>query len=208
MEAPVVHCAMRRPLLLLPLFVASCTTGGNQSLSAVNDELRTRNQALAKQVSDLERERDELKIKLAEANGAAKAPLPREVTEALPRVTTIELDSLSGLETRGGTKRAVLYVTPTDGRGRFAQLVGTLTADVTYLPSPQAAVSPRTLATVTLSPTQLRDAYRSNFTGTHYTIELDLPHDTPESGDVTLRAHFTDALTGQVHAGQVVTKVR
>ena len=197
-------CTAALSTSLLP----ACSVGGNKSLSDANDELRTKNQDLAKQITSLERERDELKVKLAEAGAAAKAPLPQEVIQAMPRVSKIELGSLSGIETKDGKKRAVFYVEPTDGRGRFVQIVGTMTVDATWLPSQQAAVSPRTLASATLSPSQIRDAYRSNFTGTHYTVELDLPGDTPTDGDVTLRANFTDALTGQVHAAQVVKGVR
>ena len=59
--------------------------------------------------------------------------------------------------------------------------------------------APRVLGTVTLTPGELREAYRSSFMGTHYvvTVPVVLPH-TPQAaaGTLVLRATLDDAATG------------
>ena len=100
--------------------------------------------------------------------------------------------TLAFLSSRGGEMQ--LYVQPVDGLGRFVQLVGHLTVHVGVLPATGDA---RTLGHVDLSPAELRDAYRSGITGTHYTIEIPL-EDPGAAGSVCdARVHYVDGRTGR-----------
>lgn len=178
---------MRCLASLLLLLLAGCNLriGGSVGLDKVADDLRAENHGLRDQLAATGAERDELKAKLA-ALGRDTA----EVAEATPRVAGIELDPLSGLSPDG--KSFLFYVRPYDGRRRFLQAVGELTVTVERDGSPLAGP-------LVLSPSQLRDAYRSGLTGVHYTAELPAPG--PRAvGVVTLRAALADAATGLTHS--------
>jgi hypothetical protein len=56
---------------------------------------------------------------------------------------------------------------------------------------------------VTIGPKALRDAYRSGFLGTHYTIELPLKWDGAEvARAASVSVEFTDAFTGKSYPSQ------
>lgn len=113
-----------------------------------------------------------------------------------------------------------VYVRTFDGRRRFVQVAGTLTVELFFLPesvgatpstptppTPAAPIAPPTsppapapmaLGAVTLSPTALREAYRSGLGGTCYAVSLPLPPGWPDQpGTLVIRARLDDALTGQ-----------
>lgn len=178
---------MRRlaPAFLLLLAGCNLRIGGSEGLDKVADDLRAQNHSLRDELAAAEAERDELRAKLA-----ALSRDTAEVAEATPRIAGIELDSLSGLSPDG--KSFLFYVRPYDGRRRFLQAVGELTLTVEREGSPIAGP-------LVLSPAQLRDAYRSGFTGTHYSAELPAPaHGL--AGELTLRAALNDAATGLTHS--------
>jgi hypothetical protein len=195
------------PVLLAALaLLTGCRVGGVRSVEAENDRLRQEMVDKEKKQHELEGEIAELKVKLAEAS-RAQAQHPDEVLQALPRVTSLEVSSLSGFEPNDvnapATTVAVWFETE-DGRGRFVQAVGTVTISALLLPSKVgdgSSPEPQRIASLTLSPAQLRDAYRSSFTGTHYTAEMKLdqpvergPGRTPS---LLVRIEFHDAITGQ-----------
>jgi len=198
---------MRAPTLLLPLLLAGCTIGGSSTPARENDRLRREAIAAQDAIRALELERNELRQKVAELAAGRKATLPDDALAALPRVASLEIGRLSGLtplpnpaSPDAPATSIVLSLTPQDGRGRFTQLVGTARAEALVLPA-DAAEQPRRIASVTLSPAALRDAYRSGLTGTHYTIDLPLDPPLPRSAtarpSIVLRVEFDDALTGQ-----------
>src|SRR5690242_20574586 len=80
-------------LALLP----ACRVGGVRSVEAENDRLRQELVEKEKSQKTLEGEIAELKVKLAEAS-RAQEPLSEDVRQALPRVTSLEVSSLSGFE--------------------------------------------------------------------------------------------------------------
>lgn len=192
--------------------MAGCS--GSSRASAENDRLRRANQDLTSQVASLSRERDELRIKLAESARAREAALTPEVLEAIPRCTAIAIDSLSGWTPPSGPATGVVaYISPADGRGRFVQIVGTLRVDATLVPAMGSSEPPVRLASRTLTPGDLRDAYRSGFMGTGYTVELPLSAPvgrTPgtPAGTLLLRATFADALSGQSLSAERALPVR
>ena len=202
------------PLLAMaavPLALAACGSirlGGERSVSEENDRLRTQVHEQQERIKALEGEREELKHKLAEASRARGTTLPEGVADAMPTVTTVKISMLSGLEPIAAAQPATgVSVTfqPMDGRGRFTQAVGSAAIEVFEIASKVTGAEPRRIAQATLSPAELRDAYRSNVTGTYYSATL--PLEAPvERSQVTpallIRLEFTDALTGEVHKAE------
>lgn len=194
------------PLLLL----ASCGNirlGGERSVSEENDRLRAEVHRQADEIKALAGERDELKAKLAEAQRAGQTTTPEEVTAALPRVTDVKISMLSGLSPVDRSKPAdevTVTFLPRDGRGRFTQAVGTTRVDAFLSPGPSGG-EPTRIAQGTVTPAQLRDAYRSDVTGTYYLIRLPLERPIERAGgnpSVLVRLEFVDAVTGEVHKAE------
>lgn len=208
----------KRPLsatllvLLAASFLPGCRFGGVRSVEAENDRLRQEVADHEKKQQALQGEVSELKVKLAEASRAQQG-LPAEALEALPRVASIEISSLCGFEPidskEPATGVAVWFETK-DGRGRFVQAVGRVTIQALILPTGPG--DPQQVASITLTPVQLRDSYRSSFTGTHYSVDLKLdsplergPAKTPS---LVVRIEFQDAITGEVLKGERVISPR
>ncbi len=182
--------------LLVFAAVAGCRAKGEWS---ENDDLRSRIIELEGRLADTTRERDEARAKLAEAERVrlTGGELAADAADALPRCAGIEIDRFSGVS---GLDRLDVYVRPIDGRGRFVQIVGTVNIRADVLPAPGSApdVQPRRIASTTVAPAELREAYRSTVLGTHYTIALAVDPAGITSGDrVALSVEFLDALTGQ-----------
>lgn len=207
--------------------LGSCRAGGKHFDSNVA-RLLEENQRLERELARTKAQRDELQSKL----DAGPVKLEPKALAALPVCAGIEIDSLSGFTPPDDPKRqqdasascpagpgAVVYVFPFDGRRRFVQIVGTLSAEAAWLPAmpepkadqaaaPAPQPAPRTLARVTLTPEQLREAYRSGALGTNYTLRLpfenppaELMKDPPR-GALVLRVEFTDAITGRTHRAE------
>ena len=105
---------------LLCLFSLGCSSGAR--IAAANDELRLERESQRAEIESLEAENAEMRTKLAEANARAESPLPDDVIDALPRVAQVDLTRFCSVD--DGTITWALK--PTDGRGRFVQIVGTL----------------------------------------------------------------------------------
>jgi hypothetical protein len=203
---PLLCLALLAPAALLP---ACGLRYGGSSQDKVLANLRGENATLREQVTNLEREREEWRVK-ALANAATSGALPAaspatdeaaqlaaQVAAALPAVVALEVDALSGPAPRDPSK-FIVYVQPRDGRGRFTQVVGRLTVRVLA----QDPVE-RELARADLSPIELRDAYRSGFVGTNYTIELPMSAaNAQDASSLLIRAELTDLLTGQTHRAE------
>lgn len=174
------------------LACAGCTVGGSSTVAAENDRLRREVMQLNEKVAELEGERTELATKL----GATGGGLSVEAVRAMPVVTDLEIGMLSGFAPSDRVTPATrvdVYVTPRDGRGRFMQAVGTLRVVATG--------GGGTLASATLTPGELREAYRAGIMGTHYTIEMPLsaPVVRDPGPDLVLHVEFDDAVTGKTH---------
>ncbi len=159
------------------------------------DSLRQENAALRERVALLEAEGSELRSKLlqqAQAQG-----LSPEVTEATPTVAGIEIDSLSGvlaLEPASVVRKIAVYIKPFDGRRRFTQAVGDLTVEV------RDAGSGRLIATRSLSPREVREAYRSQFSGTYYVVEFSVgANEVGPPRTLEMKIAFVDRTTGRTH---------
>lgn len=204
--SPVARALFALALAALP----ACKS----NLEGVNDRLRGENLDLRKQVEGLAARERELTAKLAEANLARQAALDPQVLEAIPRVAGVEIDSLSGFLPGDVSKpvRSVgVFIVPRDGRQRFVPAVGTLSVEARHMPalSPGESGHPEQEFTLhaDLTPVQLRDAYRSGITGTHYAVEMPLESPlAPRDGTLLLRVTFADALTGQTYASERIVK--
>lgn len=193
--------------------LSACTAGGKMSASAANDELRLKIIEKDTRITALEGERDELKVKLAESQRVRESNLPQDALEALPRCTGVEIGTLSGFEPadpKVPAKSVVVYLSPRDGRARFVPIVGTLKVQALILPatldqSVGAKPEEHVLAVVerTLGPAEVRDAYRSGLSGTHYAVEIPLAAPLADrAARVLFRVEFLDALTGQVQKAE------
>jgi hypothetical protein len=170
---------------------------GIRNFQNENDRLRALVLDLQQQVEALTSRTSELESALAAAT-AAPGSVPDSVRANLPHVAEISISRLSFARDESGDGQAdavTLYIQPTDGRGRFTQMTGTLAAHVALLPADADAL---TLGRTDLDPSALRDAYRSSFTGTHYTIEVPIRADSLQATQAIARVEFTDGLSGAV----------
>lgn len=124
-------------IALLTLGLAGC---GGKPKNFEND-----NDALRRRVAELERERDLLQARAAEAEGklaetarAMGATPEGQVLEALPRTAGIEIDRFTGFTDADGDgllDSADVYIRPFDGRRRFVQVAGTVTVELVVVPA-------------------------------------------------------------------------
>lgn len=183
--------------------LAGCRVGGYSKPERENESLRARVKDLSEQLALASAERDELRVKLKSSIEPAAGAAAAEVAAATPRVVAMEIDTFSGYVPSNEKLPAtgvVAYLRTLDGRRRFTQAVGTLVVEIWSSPDVGGSGgSP--LSRLTLSPAQVREAYRSSLTGTHYAVELLLPSPlarTPGAPDANvLRATFTDAMSGE-----------
>lgn len=193
---------------------SSPTIGGKKGFATANDELRRRVVELEDQNRLLASQRDELSVKLAEEQRVREGLVTADVLAAIPRCAGIEIDSLSGIDPLDPSKPAtglILYVEPFDGERRFVQLVGTVRVEALELSEPAGTVEPRRIAGAALTPPQVRGAYRSGITGTHYEIPLKLPDSESariRASTLLLRVQFDDAITGTTHEATMMVSPR
>lgn len=212
----------------------ACVLGGCHSgpknFENENDTLRAQVMDLQDKVTSLEAELGEAKGKINELQevlaGTGEGPA-KEVLEALPRCAGIEIGRLSGPIDKDGEpgypESIEVYVRPYDGRQRFVQVVGAMTVEVRYLPASAAggaddetleagvkggSATGVLLGRVRLDPSGLREAYRSGFMGTHYTVAITPPADVRVSdGAIVLSAVLLDRVTGLRHEAWRVVRV-
>jgi len=201
----VVPLILSSLLLTTPLLTSVGCSGRVLAPSAA-DGLRV-------EVAERTRERDsaraqvgELQTKLAELTIARDAKLDPEAAEALPALAAVPVSGLSTARWIDQNHATLaLVIEPRDGLGRFLKVTGTIRASVAAL-IPGREPLPAGKATV--GPKALRDAYRTGFMGTHYTIEIPLAWEGAEAArSVSVATEFTDAVTGRTYAGQATVPV-
>jgi len=202
-------------ILSLGLLAASILPACQSSarVSAENDRLRKLTKQQETQLAALKGEVAELNIKLAEASRENRGLAP-DALDALPRVTKVEISTLSGFLPLEGAQagKVIVWFETQDGRARFVQAVGTVSVEALALsPAVGEVTTPPSerIGSASLSSRQLRDAYRSGLTGTHYAVELPLAKPTDKSGKtLVIRVELHDALTGQVLKAERVISPR
>ena len=216
--------------LLLPAMIAlaGCGTGGSV-VATENDRLRAQVLELEGQVKTLTSRSAELQTQL---NQALQRPdsVPAEIAENTPHVTSIALNRLSHARDSDGDGRMdtiTLFLEPADGLGRFLQIVGSVAMHAAILPTDGPA---KTIGQKTLTPKEVRDGYRSAFTGQYYslTLPIDPPPLAPPkpmppvsgtttapatrpadpASQCTVRVEYTDGYTGQKFSTERVIDLR
>lgn len=187
-------------MLALAVGCSQPRIGGSQPPDEVIDELRDENQALKDEIAKLQRN---IELRLAEIDtlnqqASADGPDAQGRRAASPlQMQTLALDRFTGLVDSDGDGRADViraYVQPRDGQDRFLPVKATATMQAVIL---QPQREPVVLAQRVWDAAAWDDAYRSGFTGSHYTLEL--PLDEPlaaDAGPVTLVIAVTDASHG------------
>ncbi len=181
---------------------AGCSSSPGR-IERENDRLREQVLDLETEVNRLQGRARELEAQL-QAASTVPGSVPEEVRANTPTVTAIAIDRRSHVQDSGedGTPGTlVVYVKPSDGLGRFVQMVGDLSVHAAILPADGDAV---TIGRVALGPAALREAYRSSFMGTHYTIEVPLAIPAPVPGETRalVVVEFVDGLTGTHHTAE------
>jgi hypothetical protein len=184
--------------------LASGCDGRSRKASA---RLREEVHQLKEELETSRHQISELEAKLAEA-----ADESGENTVTLlnvPRVAAIELSRLSSVRwgsASEGRTTLDLHVTAIDGRGRPIQLTGSLGAVARFMPVDEESIE---LGRVSLSPAEVRDAWRAGVLGASYQVEIPLQPAPVEGeyGGIHVSARFTDALTGVDHDATVVVRV-
>ena len=197
--------------LMTPTFALAMISLSGCGSSLTSDEA----DALRRKVLDLEKMNLQMSLRTTELEAELKRQsagldsLPLEIRENTPRVARLTIGRLSHArddDDDGRSETLLIYVDPEDGFGRFVQLVGTLTVHAAILPADTDAL---TIGRFTLKPGPLRDAYRSGFSGTHYTIEFPIQLSPENSGQTCLvRVIFVDGHTGLEHSTEREIKLQ
>lgn len=166
-------------LAVTPLLLCACSVrlGGSKSLDKTLADLRTENQQLRDELTQTQGKLQELIAREAsdtrvnqQMQGVTPIFSPEELALAMPRVVKVAFHSGAGLDLRDPAQpRLVMDIETRDGRDRFVPGVGRLRVTATQ--------NGKTLADVTLSPVELRDAYRSSIMGTRYALEVPVTAD-------------------------------
>lgn len=196
---------MLRLSTISALSLAACTFLGCESrpFETEGDTLRARVVELETEVEQLKRREAELLAELRrvrQAQSRAEEFADSDVSEFVPHVVDISIGRLSHVRDTDGdgvVDLLRLYIHPVDGRGRFMQMVGQLQVNAVLVPD---AADPVSVGRASLSPGELRDAYRSGITGTHYAVQVPLDLSQAPSGEleeVTVRVTYIDGITGE-----------
>ena len=196
--------------LAIGLFCTACAGPDPAKISAENDRLRRQNLDLTRKTDELEKKVGllEAQIDTLAQRLQTKAGLEGVAAADLPTAVKIEFDRYSGAYDTDGDGAADtlrVYVQTLDQRGRFVPVAGRAVLQaVAITPDPPPVV----LASRVFAPAEFDDAYRSGFTGTHYTLEAKLPSPMPQGvREATVKVSVTDAATGAVLTGQQVMKL-
>lgn len=173
-----------------------------------NDRLRKENLRLRHQVDELN---EQMELRLGEIQGLrAKSAGERAIKDADPPVLAkIAFDRYTGAvdtDGDGGDDLIRIYLTPLDHLGRLLLVAGRLKLQAVAI---RDDGPPELLVERTYEPDGFDKAYRANFTGYHYTLELELPESLdPAITSATVKATFTEAVTGQVLTTELIVGIK
>jgi hypothetical protein len=159
------------------------------------EQLRTRNEELCKQLS----QRDEQILALQN--------LGDKRLGQLYTVRRISLASGTGGASTGdkpGDDAVKVNVAPIDQYGSVLKAAGSVKVQVFDLAAPQAK---NLLAECNYDPNAAAKNWVSGLFSSYYGFTLPLPAEPPAHGELTVRAEFTEYLTGKTFTAQQVIKV-
>ena len=121
----------------------------------------------------------------------------------LDTLAKIELSKYTGIYVKDKTSdqgALLVYVEPTDAQQDFVKAVGTLTIELWDL---EAAPAQAKLAEWTLTPVQLQQHWGGNVFSSYYRLSFPIENIlTGHEKDLTIKATFTDLLSGKVFRDQ------
>ena len=187
------------------LLAAGCGSSGGR-VAAENDRLRAKALELENESRTLKGRIAELEAQLALSAGTSASVSP-EVAANTPHLDAIVLNRLSHArddDGDGGLDTILVYVEPKDGLGRFLQIVGDVTLHAAVLPSDAPA---QTIGQRSIGPKEVREGYRSSFTGQYYALSL--PIEVPTvANECTLRVTYRDGYSGREFSSERVISLQ
>lgn len=187
-------------ILLATGLLTACV--GQSEIQQENDRLRERVLELETELQHETRQNAVLRARLQRTDANAPADV-QEVEANTPYVAEITIGRLSharDTDQDGELDELLVYVEPIDGWGRFTQLVGSLSVHAAVFP---ALADAQTIGRVQLDPASLRRAYRSSFTGTHYTVTVPISAaEGFQAKECIVHAEFVDGHTGVRYVAQ------
>lgn len=203
-----MKCAALLIILGVALIGGGCRAG---RVSRANDELRQKVLQLETEVKSLTARNRELVVEL-EREASKPDSVPQEIRLATPHAVKLDIGRLSHARDASGDgviDTLLIYLHPSDGRGRFTQLVGSMDVHAAVLPPQDQAV---TIGQISLNAGEVRDAYRSSLTGVHYAIEMpvQVTADLAQIVDphATVRVSYRDGYTGQTLSAERAIKLK
>jgi|TARA_B100001059_G_scaffold229238_1_gene261548 hypothetical protein len=171
-------------------------TGCDSDSRKANARLRREVHDLQAKVSGLEQRDAELRVQLSRIE-QDDPEIDSEILSSTPRVMAISLSPYSGVQRTDEDRTTIeVFAAAVDGRNRPLQMVGSLRAVAVAIPADGPPVE---LGAVSLSPAQVRDAWRNVFGSPSYLIEVPLDRPLPESAQsVHVRVFHEDARTGRI----------
>lgn len=199
---------LRRSLVVSVAAISLLGCASGKKVARENDRLRSEVLQLKDQLRQLSRKNAEARAQLRRVGGSLDL-LPPEILASTPYVTQITIGRLSHARDEDGDGRAdmlILYVRPVDELERFVRMVGHVSAHAAVLPSDADAI---TVGRISLGPQEVRQAYRSSFAGTHYTLTVPITlAGVPDEPTCIAQVAYIDARTGICHPAQRVIDLR
>lgn len=170
---------------------------GARNFENDNDRLRTENLELQRVVQQLQANLD---LRIGQMQTLRqKLDASADPTEGAdpPMLSKLMLGRFSGAVDTDGDgmdDRLRIYLKPLDQHGRFMPVAARATVQTVRIQENQPAT---VLAERTLTPTQFDACYQSGLTGTHYTLEIELPAPFPAGvPQLTVKVTLTEATSG------------
>lgn len=181
-------------ILLATLLIFGC---GSRNFTNENDRLRAENLQLKQQIKESE---SKLNLRIGEIK-SLRQRIDRSDAAIqganLPILTKLKFDRYtSALDRDGDGVDDVIriYLRTLDQHGRFMPVAALVVVQSVVI---QQYEPPFLLAERTLQPEQFDTCYRTSWTGTHYTLELELPNPLPAGiQNATTKISLTEAISG------------
>lgn len=189
------------------LGLAGCQVGP-RNFENENDRLRAENLQLQRQVRELQQQLDlrlgELEALRQQEAAAATQPMPGAEPPVLSKIALGRYSGAVDTDNDGRDDLIRLYLQAQDQRGRSLPVAGKVLVQAVAIPDQEP---PEVIAQRLYEPAELDAAWRSGFTGQHYTLELPLPDALPEGvSGLTVKITFTQANTGRMLTIQEVIR--
>lgn len=192
---------------MMMLSLSACGSS-NQRVSTENDNLRRDNMQLKREIDRLHASVKAQADKL-QALESSTTP-PADPNAEIPQVTFVKFGRYSTAldqDSDGHDDIIRLYVLTLDQSKRFIPVAGHAVVQVDHIVAGQ---NPVTLAKRDFDAKAIDDAYRSNITGTHYTLDIPLPKGDAlkDVQQVTVTLQITDLQVGTKLHEQIVLPVK